>query len=203
MDIKPIETFYDGHRFRSRLEARWAVFFDALGIKYQYEPEGFTMKYGMRYLPDFALLNIRRRVHKNEREAPVYVEVKGVTTYKDISIDDRVRMEEFAKHYPLLILGNIPQDSWDVMGTHWDDGLFSYEYIDGDNYPCFFFIHNGEPWIAGPDHDECDSIELTDKALAKARQARFEYGETPKPQKITLEDFLRWKTARNDDEILF
>lgn len=33
MDIKPIETHYNGYRFRSRLEARWAVFFDALGIK--------------------------------------------------------------------------------------------------------------------------------------------------------------------------
>ena len=27
--IKPIETNYKGYRFRSRLEARWAVFFDA------------------------------------------------------------------------------------------------------------------------------------------------------------------------------
>ena len=29
MEIKPIETHYKGYRFRSRLEARWAVFFDA------------------------------------------------------------------------------------------------------------------------------------------------------------------------------
>ena len=28
--IKAIETVYNGYRFRSRLEARWAVFFDAL-----------------------------------------------------------------------------------------------------------------------------------------------------------------------------
>lgn len=40
-EIKAIETQYKGYRFRSRLEARWAVFFDALGIEYQYEPEGF------------------------------------------------------------------------------------------------------------------------------------------------------------------
>ena len=39
MDIKPIETVYNGYRFRSRLEARWAVFFDAAGIEYEYEPE--------------------------------------------------------------------------------------------------------------------------------------------------------------------
>ena len=33
MKIAAIETKYKGYRFRSRLEARWAVFFDALGIK--------------------------------------------------------------------------------------------------------------------------------------------------------------------------
>lgn len=30
--MKAIETRYKGYRFRSRLEARWAVFFDALGL---------------------------------------------------------------------------------------------------------------------------------------------------------------------------
>ena len=39
--IKPIETVYKGDRFRSRLEARWAVFFDAARIKWEYEPEGY------------------------------------------------------------------------------------------------------------------------------------------------------------------
>ena len=29
--IKAIPTEYKGYRFRSRLEARWAVFFDACG----------------------------------------------------------------------------------------------------------------------------------------------------------------------------
>lgn len=42
-DIKAIETEYDGHRFRSRLEARWAVFFNAVGLTYEYEIEGFEM----------------------------------------------------------------------------------------------------------------------------------------------------------------
>jgi hypothetical protein len=51
-DIKPIETEYNGFRFRSRLEARWAVFFDTLEIEYRYEPEGFDLD-GEWYLPDF------------------------------------------------------------------------------------------------------------------------------------------------------
>lgn len=53
MGIKPIETEYNGYRFRSRLEARWAVFFDALGVSYEYEPEGFELPSGKKYLPDF------------------------------------------------------------------------------------------------------------------------------------------------------
>ena len=55
-DIKAIETEYDGHRFRSRLEARWAVFFNAIGLTYEYEIEGFEMD-GTRYLPDFYIPN--------------------------------------------------------------------------------------------------------------------------------------------------
>lgn len=52
--IKAIETTYKGCRFRSRLEARWAVFFDTLGVRWEYEPEGFELPSG-RYLPDFDL----------------------------------------------------------------------------------------------------------------------------------------------------
>ena len=60
--IKAIETTYKGYRFRSRLEARWAVFFDTLGIKWQYENEGYQKEVELntglktlRYLPDFFL----------------------------------------------------------------------------------------------------------------------------------------------------
>ena len=52
-EIKPIETEYKGHRFRSRLEARWSVVFDSLNVQYEYEPEGFEMPDGTKYLPDF------------------------------------------------------------------------------------------------------------------------------------------------------
>lgn len=41
MKLKAIETEYKGYRFRSRPEARWAVFFDACGVKWDYEPEGY------------------------------------------------------------------------------------------------------------------------------------------------------------------
>lgn len=51
-EIRAIETRYRGYRFRSRLEARWAVLFDHLGVRWEYEKEGFSLPSGP-YLPDF------------------------------------------------------------------------------------------------------------------------------------------------------
>lgn len=48
----PIPTRYRGRWFRSRLEARWALAFDALGYRWVYEPERVT---ALPYLPDFFL----------------------------------------------------------------------------------------------------------------------------------------------------
>lgn len=52
--IGAIPTVYQGIRFRSRLEARWAVFFDQMGWDWEFEPEGYTDG-RTRYLPDFWL----------------------------------------------------------------------------------------------------------------------------------------------------
>lgn len=57
--ISAIETEYRGCRFRSRLEARWAVYFDALGLQWEYELEGWDLGDGLRYLPDFWLPQVR------------------------------------------------------------------------------------------------------------------------------------------------
>lgn len=47
-----LPTWYRGVEFRSRLEARWAVFFDTLGLRWEYEKEGYDLN-GLWYLPDF------------------------------------------------------------------------------------------------------------------------------------------------------
>ncbi len=104
--IKAIETVYKGYRFRSRLEARWAVFFDALGVKWEYEEEGFIVGDGIAYLPDFYLPNNQ-----------IWVEVKGgfdnIDWHKLISAVDWNRGlpgtdGSFGGSGGLLILGNIP-----------------------------------------------------------------------------------------------
>lgn len=67
---KAIETVYRGYRFRSRLEARWAVFFDNCRIPgWRYEHEGFDLPSGY-YLPDFDFQHPRL---PNER---AFIEVK-------------------------------------------------------------------------------------------------------------------------------
>jgi hypothetical protein len=60
--INALPTKYDGHEFRSRLEAKWAVMFNCLGIPYEYEPhcvtvsgDGYLPERGVGYLPDFYL----------------------------------------------------------------------------------------------------------------------------------------------------
>jgi hypothetical protein len=53
--IKAIDTVYNDYRFRSRLEARWAKFFDALGLKWEYEVEGYDLGSLGWYLPDFVV----------------------------------------------------------------------------------------------------------------------------------------------------
>lgn len=104
--IKAIETEYNGYRFRSRLEARWAVFFDAAGIKYQYEPEGFEVSNFYqdgkvyRYLPDFYLPQFK-----------CYAEVKP-TKEKLLEDGEKLSMMIDFNNTPiadgLLILGQIP-----------------------------------------------------------------------------------------------
>ena len=69
-DIKAIETKYAGTIFRSRLEARWAAFFDVFGWSWVYEP--FDLE---GWLPDFLL----KPVSPN-REG-VLVEVKPITEF--------------------------------------------------------------------------------------------------------------------------
>ncbi|MDH3039022.1 hypothetical protein [Streptomyces sp. TRM75561] len=67
MDAVP--TTYAGTRFRSRLEADWAITLDGLGILWEYEPELIVLPSGTQYLPDFWL-----------PEVGTWLEVKGPNT---------------------------------------------------------------------------------------------------------------------------
>jgi hypothetical protein len=72
MDIQAIQTFYRGTYYRSRIEARWAVFFDVLGLKHEHEPDKFELPSG-RYIPDFRVLTGQC----SDNESLFFLEVKG------------------------------------------------------------------------------------------------------------------------------
>lgn len=103
MVLKAIETVYQGYRFRSRLEARWAVFFDALGLRWEYEPEGFDLGEAGWYLPDFWL-----------PDHEYWIEIKAETPTRD----EHGKMGELVAvtRYPgCIFFGPIP------LPNYWDE----------------------------------------------------------------------------------
>lgn len=69
MSVRSIPTTYRSTRFRSRLEARWACFFDLIGWRWTYEPFDAG-----GYIPDFLIHGDR----------PFVVEVKPAANYKEL-----------------------------------------------------------------------------------------------------------------------
>lgn len=71
MTIKAIETIYPwphGNHYRSRMEARFAVFLDCLKIPFKYEEQGYDLGDGVWYLPDFWLPTYQFFVEIKARE---------------------------------------------------------------------------------------------------------------------------------------
>lgn len=70
MALRALPTLYNGVHFRSRMEARWAVFFDQLGLRWEYEPEGFELPSGRWYLPDFWLPDLNGGIYAEIKPTP-------------------------------------------------------------------------------------------------------------------------------------
>ena len=90
-NLTPIETVYKGYKFRSRLEARWAVFFEEMGLDWSYEVEGFNLPSGARYLPDFFIKN-----HENCYDYWYEVKPKGAEPCPKVKeFADLLRQDSF------------------------------------------------------------------------------------------------------------
>lgn len=87
--IKAIPTDYRGTHFRSRLEAKWAAFFDLVGWPWQYEPIDLN-----GYIPDFVL-----PLYK-----PIVVEVKP-ELYLQQLFQHRKRIEDSGWDKEAMIVG--------------------------------------------------------------------------------------------------
>jgi hypothetical protein len=87
--IAAIPTTYNGVNFRSRLEARWAAFFDAAGWRWSYEPVDLD-----GWIPDFVL-------HLKE---PIYVEVKPALTEAELR-EHCAKIDAAQPEHEVLLLG--------------------------------------------------------------------------------------------------
>jgi hypothetical protein len=175
--IKAIETKFDGHFFRSRLEARWAVFFKTLGVPYAYEMEGFDLGGGYRYLPDFWL---------PQQEA--WIEIKGAPP-NEREIEVARRLSE-AGHPVFIFHGEIPRDdSFDPGAIILRWGNFDEGYLWCQCMRCgaFGITFNGRSHRL-PCHQQGGACHLPDegdkgysydapkiiRAYDAARQERFD-----------------------------
>lgn len=110
-EIKAIQTEYKGYLFRSRLEARWAVFFDALGVRYEYEKEGFDLD-GLWYLPDFWLPTLRAWI-EIKADLPEGDDAEKLFRFSDaLDADpDHTLIEKHVDFY--LMVGTPFADGWE------------------------------------------------------------------------------------------
>lgn len=154
--LRAIETIYKGCRFRSRLEARWAVVFDELDIQWEYEPEGFILPDGTWYLPDFYL-----------RDEEWFVEVKPDRPLTDDERNKVNQLDDFVINggdYPSQ--GCLVTPSLDFIKKEANTGDF---YLDLQTNKLFFqrIMPLNKFW----------NYSTANNAIAKGRQARFEHGE--------------------------
>jgi len=162
--IKAIETTYKGYRFRSRLEARWGVFFDGLGVKWQYEPEGFELPDGTWYLPDF-YINAQGLYAPGAHGYGPWLEVKG-TEPSAAEVEKLRQLCESHCSYGLLVYGSV--DEAKVIHIH-KEGFFA-----GVTHPIEML-----DWLGYPrDSDFDETIRRFELAIAKAKTARFEHGQS-------------------------
>lgn len=112
--IKAIPTYYQGVRFRSRLEAKWAALFDQLNWSWTYEPydlEGWA--------PDFAI--------KGKR-GDILVEVKPVPGAAHSPEFDKAANHKAVSGSDILLLGHSPirEDEHCFIGLCNEVGMGSY-----------------------------------------------------------------------------
>lgn len=151
--IPPRPTIYRGCHFRSRLEAKWAAFFDALGWQWEYEPEAFH-----GWMPDFLLIGPSRSA---------YVEVKPDYLVDDVSPKVERAMRRLGRDRCVVIVGEAPafdQAKYLVVGRGlvpdegWErgDGRHGFRWGDAalmrrrrEEYPTEFELYAHDTTDAG------------------------------------------------------
>lgn len=162
--MKAIETRYQGCRFRSRLEARWAVFMDHAGIRWEYEKEGFDLDDAGPYLPDFWLPS-----HE------CWLEVKPAEP-NDAEQRKLLALMQFTKRDVYCVYGSPGEEYalwwWDRLApVTWKKGICCTAQTGFEVAFCGW-----EPEVSNAEHLAINAKVAN--AMRAARSARFEFGES-------------------------
>ena len=195
-NIKAAPTQYDGYHFESKLEAKWAAFFNGMKIKYEYEPDNIVLKSGQYYAPDFWLEDFK-----------VLVEVKpdgynGAATYNEtvFKISAGMCTNDWAG---LLILGDPTKykatlfcqviDGNGPRAYRGDSVIFGLDpifvkptlFIESDSEFRRFYAttKGGKTPIRAITSQRCSKAEVLPKIvmdiISETRSAKFNYGQSP------------------------
>lgn len=178
--MQALETFYNHNRYRSRLEAKWAVYFDQMGVKFDYEPSGFNIGHKC-YLPDFYLT-----------ELDTYIEVKPESGDRNSVFADMVAMIETGAssigkclavfgdplNHKLMAVGRIADsEEWSDDFSDWCALCF---FKDGDSLSIgSTFNLTGAEKVSSKINKKPKSIIENYKQKIHARFSHFEHGEKP------------------------
>jgi hypothetical protein len=123
-----IPTKYAGIDYRSRLEARWAAFFDRIGWQYTYEPFD-----GAGYIPDFLI----------HGESPLLVEVKPVVTAAEFEAATAKVVRGLAGvwQHDVLIVGADPLPQLDYCARFFPGG-----WLGEFGHSCGTVVDDGKHW---------------------------------------------------------
>jgi hypothetical protein len=173
--------------FRSRLEARYALWLDYMHVNWEYEKEGYVLD-GTPYLPDFWL-----------PDYGLYLEVKGQPpTRKELSLCDKLR--EYTKN-AVAIFHGFPRENfgtvfcWDLSDSSGGNSEFTMGLTSKPSPDNSFAMFCEWKWKKDFYSDPLFGNELpileadtclhehgwADIAAIMAKMARFEHGADPRP----------------------
>lgn len=150
------------------------MFFNALGLRYEYEKEGYALHCGW-YLPDFFLPDLK-----------FWLEVKGIDPTGDEICAAGFLLD--ATGYPSVIAVGAPQRSPQLIPLPWPMTGDEADRGSGDFFPAFWFCdahRDGVRTVAATSEDRgtlfVGGRSLITKttvasAIEAARSARFERG---------------------------
>jgi len=154
---KAKRTEYDGYTFRSRNEAKWAVFFNYMRIEYVYEERDIQDRYS-RVLPDFYLPKLN-----------VYVEVKRDDFSKEVR-DSHIRKYGVIPRTtgkPCMIAYGNPYKC--ISSREWNESVLLFNAVraapTGEVYPSDeIMLCCSRCWFTNPKDSNGGIIPLTELA---------------------------------------